>query len=131
MAADIDHAEETIYRINKSELINSDYNCVQCIELKNQLKEIVEELKSARLIIELLQQKSSTIISSKQDDSNRNSISYGVSSQAINAEWVEVSSKCNGSINKDRQIIIITKKGADLGKYATYNLKLIFSFPRC
>jgi hypothetical protein len=31
--------------IKNKELINSDYVCVQCIELENQLKETVEELK--------------------------------------------------------------------------------------
>jgi hypothetical protein len=43
---------------------------VQCIDLKNQLKETVEELKAAQLIIELLQQESFTKITSNQDDVN-------------------------------------------------------------
>jgi hypothetical protein len=36
------------------DVTNGDFICVQCIELKNKLKETVEELESARLIIELL-----------------------------------------------------------------------------
>jgi hypothetical protein len=58
----------------KNELTISHYICVQCVELKNQLKETVEELKSARLIIDLLQQKSSTRITSNHHDVNRNNI---------------------------------------------------------
>jgi hypothetical protein len=70
MADDTTHAVAMESISRKNELTNSDYICVQCIELKNQLKETVEELKSARLIIELLQQESSTRISSNQDDVN-------------------------------------------------------------
>jgi hypothetical protein len=81
MADSIAQAKSTIDIIRKSEEINSDYNCLQCIELRNQLKEIVEELKSARLIIELLQQESSTEITSNQDDINRNNISRVTSNQ--------------------------------------------------
>jgi hypothetical protein len=49
------HAVASYVITREIDLTNDDYICVQCIELKNQLKEIVEELKSARLIIELLQ----------------------------------------------------------------------------
>jgi hypothetical protein len=69
----------------KSELTNSAYICVQCRELKNQLQETVEELKSARLIVELLQD-SSTRITSNQDDVNRNNISHIATNQVINAD---------------------------------------------
>jgi hypothetical protein len=50
---------------------------VQCIELEKQLKETVNELKSARLIIELLQRESSTKITSNQDYVNRSDVSSG------------------------------------------------------
>jgi hypothetical protein len=69
----------------------------------------VEELKSARLIIELLQQESSTKITSNQDDINRNNISYVTSNQAINVDWVEVSSKCCGETNKDKDKPFLNK----------------------
>jgi hypothetical protein len=68
------HTVRTQSISRKNELTISDYICVQCIELKNQLKKSVEELKSARLIIDLLQQESSTRITSNHHDVNRNNI---------------------------------------------------------
>jgi hypothetical protein len=76
--------------------------CVQCIELKNQLKETMEELKSALLIIVLLQQESSTRITSNYDDINRNNLPHVGINQAINAEWAEVISRRCGATNKDK-----------------------------
>jgi hypothetical protein len=73
---------------------------VQCIELEKQLKEIVNELKSAQLIIELLQQESSVKITSNQDDVNRSDVSQIVINQGINTEWVEVSCRYSGVINR-------------------------------
>jgi hypothetical protein len=75
--------------IRRNELTSSDYICVQCIELKNQLKETVDELKSARLITELLRQQSFTKITSNQGDINRSNISHLATNQVVNAEWVE------------------------------------------
>jgi hypothetical protein len=50
----------------------------------------LEELKS-QLIIELLQQESSTRITSNQDGVNTNNISHVATNQVINTDWVEVS----------------------------------------
>jgi hypothetical protein len=66
----------------------------------------VEELKSARLIIELLQQESATNITSNQDDTNRNNIYHETTNQVINAEWEEVNSKCCGATNKDKDRLL-------------------------
>jgi hypothetical protein len=60
MVSQLTHAQAMQGIIKINELINSDHICLQCIELKNQLKQTMEELKSSRLIIELLQQDSST-----------------------------------------------------------------------
>jgi hypothetical protein len=81
--------------------VNSGYICVKCIELENQLKEAVEELKSARLIIELLQQESVPKITSKQDI-RRSNASHVATNQGTNTDWVEESSRCSGPINKDK-----------------------------
>jgi hypothetical protein len=62
----------------------------------------VNELKSARLILELLQQKLSSKISSNQDNVNRINVSHAVTNQGINTEWVEVFYRYSGVINKDK-----------------------------
>jgi hypothetical protein len=80
------HAVATQSISRKNELTIGDYICLQCIELRK-----LEELKSARLIIELLQQESSTRITSNQDCVNTNNISHIATNQVINADWVEVS----------------------------------------
>jgi hypothetical protein len=66
----------------------------------------VEELESARLIIELLRQASATNITSNQDDASRNNVSHVSTNQVRNAEWVEVNSKRCGATNKDKDKLL-------------------------
>jgi hypothetical protein len=87
-------------------LINGNFNCVQCMDLMIQLKETMEELRSAQLITELLRQESATNITSiqddkSQDDTNQNKIPHASTKQVLNDKLIEVNSKhfgvnCNG-----------------------------------
>jgi hypothetical protein len=61
--------------------LTTDYTCKQRLELLDQLKDALRELNSAHLIIELLQQESATMITSKQHDINRNNISQEIADQ--------------------------------------------------
>jgi hypothetical protein len=60
--------------------------------------EIVELLKSTRLIIELLQQELSAKLTS-----NKN---YIVTNESINTKWVGVSSKHSGVISNDKDKLL-------------------------
>ena len=89
-------------KITGSVPLNSVHNCMNCIELTIQLKETEEELKSARLIIELLQRESVPRITSNQVDSRGSRASLATTNQDLNTEWREVSLRCKGSNNKDK-----------------------------
>jgi hypothetical protein len=64
----------------------------------------MEELKSDRLIVERQQESVSKITSNQ--DINRSNISQVATNQIINAEWVEVSSRRCGTINKDKDKLL-------------------------
>jgi DNA-binding transcriptional regulator LsrR (DeoR family) len=52
MADNATHGVVTLGMTRGNIIISSEHTCVQCIELERQLKETVNELKSARLIID-------------------------------------------------------------------------------
>jgi hypothetical protein len=85
MTSQLTHTWATQGVLKINELINSGHICLQCIELKNQLKETVKELKSARLIIELLQQESSTKITSNHVNINRYNTSFLATNHVVNS----------------------------------------------
>jgi hypothetical protein len=95
-------------------LINGNFNCVQCMELMSQLKETMEKLKSAQLIIELLRQESATNITSiqdgtSQDHTNQNNISHVTTKQVINDKWIEVNSKHYGVTSNGKNKLLLNK----------------------
>jgi hypothetical protein len=92
MADNINHVAAPHSFTRKSELTDSDYICVQCIELKNKLEETMEELKSARLIIDLIQQESAATVTSNQVE--------------VSGEWMEVSPKHYVPTNKDNDKLL-------------------------
>jgi hypothetical protein len=80
MADNAVHAVPTLSTIAETVIINNHYICVQCTELKKKkLMETVEELKSTRLIIELLKQELSAKLTSTKNDvvnNNNNNNNY-------------------------------------------------------
>jgi hypothetical protein len=109
---------QTQSKIRGNVPLNSDYNCKKCIELAIQLNETEEELKSARIIIELLQLESVPRITLNQVDASLVAIN-----QDLNTEWREVSTRCRGSINKDKYNCI-----KDISSSANIHLKVANRF---
>jgi hypothetical protein len=74
---------------------NSDNKCVNyegCVKLKSQLLEALSELKSAQLIIKLLQEKRNKKEEIKPNDVDNLTNRDPNTSEMINSEWHSVSS---------------------------------------
>jgi hypothetical protein len=84
----------------KEELKCSEYTCAQCMELENKLKNALEELKSTRLIIELLQHELSSL-TQKLTLTGSSNTPQETSNHHINNEWVKVNHRCHEPITKD------------------------------
>jgi hypothetical protein len=103
MADDTAHTLMSQDKTQIEELKCSDYICVQCIELENKLRNALDELKSARLIIELLQHESSSSLTSKLTITGGSDILHETSNHHTNNEWVKVNHKRQETFIKDNQ----------------------------
>jgi hypothetical protein len=102
MADDTAHILTSQNKAREEELKCSEYICVQCIELENKLKNALEELKSTRLIIELLQHELSSSLTSKLTITGRCNIQE-TSNHNTNNEWLKVNHKRQEHFIKDNQ----------------------------
>jgi hypothetical protein len=97
MADNTTHAMAMQSISRRNELTISDYICLQCIELKNQLKEtkiclIIYRTFTTRIIYQ--NNLKSRWCYYKQ-------LSHVATNQVINADWVEVSSRCCYAADRD------------------------------
>jgi hypothetical protein len=102
MAESTVHAQS--YRKNQvGESDCSEATCGQCIELESRIKKVSEELKSTRLIIELLQQEITRLgadITSKGSKDPQQE----VNNYHVNTDWVKVNYKWQESASKDIEL---------------------------
>lgn len=72
MVHDTVHVVNTWDTVLYKELATSEYTCKHRSDLQDQLKEVLKELNSARIIIKLLQQEATGKITSNHDNTNQN-----------------------------------------------------------
>ena len=79
----------------------SEYNCIKCSAYESQLNHTLEELESAKKIIDILQKELDTIVPSKRARENSCVPGQETPNRDNSAKWITVPAK-NTSINANR-----------------------------